>query len=103
MEDLRNGPKLRNVSFNTIPVEYELTPYELLMEDIRSKKYQLNKVTIIFLLFFFNVRIIISTKTAQIIICFCSNYRSIWVIILRRLFRRMPTMWFYILLGLDLH
>ena len=44
MEDLRNGPKLRSTTFNKVPVEYELTPYELLMEDIRTQKYQLNKV-----------------------------------------------------------
>ena len=46
MEDLRTGPKLRSVTINQTSVEYELTPYELLMEDIRSKKYQLNKVII---------------------------------------------------------
>ena len=45
MEDLRNGPKLRSTTFDKVPVEYELTPYELLMEDIRAQKYQLNKVT----------------------------------------------------------
>ena len=46
MEDLRNGPKLRNTTITKVPVEYELTPYELLMEDIRAQKYQLNKVRI---------------------------------------------------------
>ena len=44
MEDLRNGPKLKSATFIKVPIEYELTPYELLMEDIRAQKYQLNKV-----------------------------------------------------------
>ena len=26
------------------PVEFELTPYEILMDDIRSRRYKLNKV-----------------------------------------------------------
>ena len=54
MEDLRNGPKLRNTTITKVPVEYELTPYELLMEDIRAQKYQLNKVKIIWSQLTFN-------------------------------------------------
>ena len=45
LENLRSGSKLKNVQFTKTPIEYELTPYEMLMEDIRSKKHALNKVS----------------------------------------------------------
>ncbi|XP_013411068.1 protein spire homolog 1 isoform X2 [Lingula anatina] len=45
MKTLRKGVKLKEVEHvNKPPVEYELTPYEILMEDIRSRRYTLNKV-----------------------------------------------------------
>ncbi|XP_030068227.1 protein spire homolog 1 isoform X2 [Microcaecilia unicolor] len=47
MRDLRNGVKLKKVQerqYNPLPIEYELTPYEMLMDDIRSKRYTLRKV-----------------------------------------------------------
>ena len=45
MEDLRVGTsRLKKTSIIKTPIEYELTPYELLMEDIRVKKVELNKV-----------------------------------------------------------
>ncbi|XP_060100020.1 protein spire homolog 1 isoform X2 [Heteronotia binoei] len=49
MRDLRNGVKLKKVQerqFNPLPIEYQLTPYEMLMDDIRSKRYTLRKVMI---------------------------------------------------------
>uniref|UniRef100_A0A8C5WJV4 Spire type actin nucleation factor 1 n=1 Tax=Leptobrachium leishanense TaxID=445787 RepID=A0A8C5WJV4_9ANUR len=49
MRDLRNGVKLKNVQdrqYNLLPTEYELTPYEMLMDDIRFKRYTLRKVTV---------------------------------------------------------
>ncbi|ESO01371.1 hypothetical protein HELRODRAFT_192317 [Helobdella robusta] len=44
MNELRLGVKLKTVQ-STInhPLEYELTPYEILMDDIRIKRYTLNK------------------------------------------------------------
>ena len=38
MDELRNGVKLRNVSMTEKHKEFSMTPYEMLMEDIRSRK-----------------------------------------------------------------
>ncbi|XP_029022175.1 protein spire homolog 1 isoform X2 [Betta splendens] len=49
MRDLRNGVKLKKVQerqYNPLPTEYQLTPYEMLMDDIRSKRYKLRKVMV---------------------------------------------------------
>ncbi|XP_057651265.1 protein spire isoform X1 [Diorhabda carinulata] len=46
MNELRTGVKLKKVNFTKAPIEYELTPYEVLMKDIRSCKYNLRKIMI---------------------------------------------------------
>ncbi|XP_059364555.1 protein spire homolog 1-like [Carassius carassius] len=49
MRDLRNGVKLKKVlerEYNLLPIEFQLTPYEMLMDDIRSKRYKLRKVMV---------------------------------------------------------
>ncbi|XP_075962369.1 protein spire homolog 1 isoform X2 [Anarhichas minor] len=49
MRDLRDGVKLKKVQerrYNPLPIEYQLTPYEMLMDDIRSQRYKLRKVTV---------------------------------------------------------
>nr|XP_008162620.1 protein spire homolog 1 isoform X4 [Chrysemys picta bellii] len=49
MRDLRDGVKLKKVQerqYNPLPIEYQLTPYEMLMDDIRSKRYTLRKVMV---------------------------------------------------------
>ncbi|XP_074542623.1 protein spire homolog 1 isoform X2 [Halichoeres trimaculatus] len=49
MRDLRDGVKLKKVKerqYNPLPIEYQLTPYEMLMDDIRSKRYKLRKVMV---------------------------------------------------------
>uniref|UniRef100_A0A8C2YWR9 Spire-type actin nucleation factor 1a n=1 Tax=Cyclopterus lumpus TaxID=8103 RepID=A0A8C2YWR9_CYCLU len=49
MRDLRDGVKLKKVQdrqYNPLPIEYQLTPYEMLMDDIRSKRYMLRKVMV---------------------------------------------------------
>jgi len=47
IRDLRQGVKLKRVDFSREPpIEYGLTPYEILMDDIRSRRYKLNKVMI---------------------------------------------------------
>ncbi|KAM5157212.1 protein spire homolog 1 isoform 1-T1 [Mantella aurantiaca] len=49
MRDLRNGVKLKKVQerqYDMLSIEYELTPYEMLMDDIRSKRYTLKKVMV---------------------------------------------------------
>ncbi|XP_071325340.1 protein spire homolog 1 isoform X1 [Trachinotus anak] len=49
MRDLREGVKLKKVQerqYNPLPIEYQLTPYEMLMDDIRSKRYKLRKVMV---------------------------------------------------------
>ncbi|XP_078689419.1 protein spire homolog 1-like isoform X42 [Branchiostoma floridae x Branchiostoma belcheri] len=48
MKDLRSGVHLKKVvvEHNTGPMEWELTPYEILMDDIRSRRYVLRKVMV---------------------------------------------------------
>ncbi|XP_035915818.1 protein spire isoform X3 [Anopheles stephensi] len=46
VDELRRGVRLKKISFSRTPIEYELTPYEILMEDIRSRKYNLRKVMV---------------------------------------------------------
>ena len=46
LKDLRDGVKLKKVDYTKTPVEYELTPYEVLMEDIRARKFTLNKIMV---------------------------------------------------------
>ncbi|KAJ4938122.1 hypothetical protein JOQ06_002748, partial [Pogonophryne albipinna] len=47
MKDLRQGVKLKKVQeqpFNLLPTEFSLTPFEMLMQDIQTRKFQLRKV-----------------------------------------------------------
>ena len=45
MGDLRTGVKLKKVNLSSkAPIEFELTPYEILMDDIRARNYKLRKV-----------------------------------------------------------
>ncbi|KAI1901685.1 hypothetical protein AGOR_G00036940 [Albula goreensis] len=49
MRDLRHGVKLKTVQarqYDPLPIEYQLTPYEMLMDDIRCKRYKLRKVMV---------------------------------------------------------
>jgi len=47
IQELRKGVKLKKVNLQEKPsFVFELTPYEMLMEDIKSRKYKLNKVMI---------------------------------------------------------
>ncbi|XP_072316908.1 protein spire homolog 1 isoform X5 [Eucyclogobius newberryi] len=49
MRNLRDGVKLKKVQerqYNPLPIEYQLTPYEMLMDDIRSQRYKLRKVMV---------------------------------------------------------
>ncbi|XP_021120933.1 protein spire homolog 1 isoform X2 [Heterocephalus glaber] len=49
MRDLRNGVKLKKVQerqYSPLPIEYQLTPYEMLMEDIRCRRYTLRRVMV---------------------------------------------------------
>nr|XP_023023805.1 protein spire [Leptinotarsa decemlineata] len=46
MGELRTGVKLKKVNFSKAPIEYELTPYEVLMKDIRNYKYSLRKIMV---------------------------------------------------------
>jgi spire-like protein len=46
IHELRHGVKLKKVDYSHTPIEYELTPYEILMDDIRSRRYKLNKVMV---------------------------------------------------------
>ena len=46
IHELRSGVRLKKTEYTRTPIEYELTPYEILMDDIRSKRYKLNKVTV---------------------------------------------------------
>lgn len=49
MKELRQGVKLKKVQeqqFDPLPTEFRLTPFEMLMQDIRARKYQLRKVMV---------------------------------------------------------
>jgi spire-like protein len=46
LKDLRSGVKLKNIDYTKTPLEFELTPYEILMDEIKSRKYSLNKVMV---------------------------------------------------------
>lgn len=49
MKELRQGVKLKKVKeheFDTLPTEFSLTPFEMLMQDIRIRKFQLRKVMV---------------------------------------------------------
>lgn len=48
IRELRQGVKLRKVErdLNPHPIEFELTPYEMLLDDIRSRRYKLNKIMV---------------------------------------------------------
>ncbi|XP_041455155.1 protein spire homolog 1-like [Lytechinus variegatus] len=49
VRDLRNGVKLKKLADHEkgrAPIEYALTPYEMLMDDIRSHRFTLNKVMV---------------------------------------------------------
>ena len=46
MNELRHGVKLKKTDYTKTPIEYALTPYEMLMDDIRSRRYKLNKVMV---------------------------------------------------------
>ena len=46
MNELRDGVRLKKTNFTKTPIEYALTPFEMLMDDIRSRRYKLNKVNV---------------------------------------------------------
>ncbi|XP_030746692.1 protein spire isoform X2 [Sitophilus oryzae] len=46
MGELRTGVKLKKVNYSKAPIEYELTPYEILMKDIRNCRYNLRKIMV---------------------------------------------------------
>ena len=49
MAELRNGVKLKKVQMKCNErrsIEFELTPYEIMMDDLRSRRYKLNKVPV---------------------------------------------------------
>ncbi|XP_067905375.1 protein spire homolog 2 isoform X2 [Heterodontus francisci] len=49
MRDLRHGVKLKKVQekqYNPLPTEYHLTPFEMLMQDIKARNYKLRKVMV---------------------------------------------------------
>ena len=47
MRSLRQGVLLKKVEHVTLPtLEYELTPFEVILEDIRSRRYSLQKIMV---------------------------------------------------------
>ncbi|XP_022902268.1 protein spire [Onthophagus taurus] len=46
IQELRKGVKLKKVNCSRAPIEYELTPYEILMNDIKSCRYSLRKIMV---------------------------------------------------------
>lgn len=46
LRELRRGVQLKKVCHTRNPIEYQMTPYEILMDDIRSRRYKLKQVTV---------------------------------------------------------
>ena len=47
MRELRQGVRLRKVEHVQLtPLEYELTPFEVLLEDIRLQRFKLNRIMV---------------------------------------------------------
>ena len=46
IRQLRNGVKLKTPDRARKPIEYEMTPYEMMMDDIRSRRYKLRTVMV---------------------------------------------------------
>ena len=46
IRQLRNGVKLKKTDSARKPIEYEMTPYEMMMDDIRSRRYKLRSVMV---------------------------------------------------------
>eukprot|EP00092_Neocalanus_flemingeri_P014386 GFUD01015518.1.p1 GENE.GFUD01015518.1~~GFUD01015518.1.p1 ORF type:complete len:691 (-),score=152.70 GFUD01015518.1:104-2176(-) len=46
MGQLRQGIKLKKVEYSKTPTEFELTPYEMLMDDVRKRSYKLKQTEI---------------------------------------------------------
>lgn len=47
MRELRHGVRLKKVEqVHLPPVEFELTPFEILLEDIRLGRYKLNRIMV---------------------------------------------------------
>lgn len=44
MEDLRRGVRLKKCNYERPSIEFKLTPYEILMDDIRTRNYKLRRV-----------------------------------------------------------
>jgi len=44
MHQLRTGVRLKKVEYSRTPNEYAMSPYEMIMDDIRAKRYKLNHV-----------------------------------------------------------
>lgn len=38
--------KVQEQEFNPLPTEFQLTPFEMLMQDIRARNYKLRKVMV---------------------------------------------------------
>ena len=62
MRELRQGVRLRKVEHVQLtPLEYELTPFEILLEDIRLGRYKLNRIMVRFY-FYMTLRCVKCTK-----------------------------------------
>ena len=47
MRELRQGVRLRKVEHVQLtPLEYELTPFEVLLEDIKLQRFKLNRIMV---------------------------------------------------------
>ena len=78
MRQLRHGVQLKKVEHvGGHSVEYELTPYEILMEDIRSRRYTLNKVMV----WFFGVVSFLAGHRTYFYMCKEAGVRRIYLLL----------------------
>ena len=47
MNELRTGVKLKKVNFTKTPIEYALTPYEMLVSHLHSKRKMIQSFNIV--------------------------------------------------------
>ena len=74
MNELRNGVKLKKTNHTKTPIEYALTPYEMLMDDIRSRRYKLNKVSKVLNIIRFNIIVKTSAAKSKFSYKTCENF-----------------------------
>ncbi|XP_022248983.1 protein spire homolog 2-like [Limulus polyphemus] len=46
IQELKQGVQLKKIKLDFHPVKYDLTPFDMLLEDIRTQRYKLKEVRV---------------------------------------------------------